>query len=85
MATWYKNMEPFRYKLRRWILGEKNLIPKSISESKFQLKSYLGPDFVEEKITLFNSVDQNLFFGVGFHYIYEVFERLGVNFGEDEE
>jgi hypothetical protein len=57
MSLRYKKMEPMRFKLRRWILGEKNLMLDSLKESQIILKNYLSTDFIEEKGEQFYQID----------------------------
>ena len=57
------------FKLRRWILAEKNLTPESIKECNLVLKYKLSQSFLEEKGYFFNEIDRKLFFGIGFHML----------------
>ena len=78
-------MEPFRNKLRRWIFAEKNKKPLSIMESEIKLKYDLSENTLYELGEEYHKIDNTLFFGISYHYLATIFEKLGLIENEEEK
>lgn len=79
-------MEPIRRKLRRWILGEKNLPPDSILEQKQQFKKNMLNQAQMKKLTdVFVKLDVQLNFGFGFRFLKRIYKKVGVKMEEKEK
>lgn len=79
-------MEPFRKKLRRWILGEKNQPPLSISEQKIDFKGCVfSHEQLNELSRIFRVFDEKFNFGFGFKYLMRVYKDLGITLDESEK
>lgn len=78
-------MEPFRNKLRRWIFAEKNDKPLSLMESEIKLKYNLSDNTLYELGEEFYKIDKSLFFGISYHYLATIYEKLGLIADEEEK
>lgn len=80
------SMEPVKKKLRRWILGEKNLPPLSITEQ--QIPPMVNRTFTATQIkdlcTCFRKIDDQVHFGFGFKFMSRIFKAMGIQMSEKE-
>ncbi len=78
--------EPIRKKLRRWILGEKNLPLQSITEQKISpvVPQTLTETQIKQLGAVFREMDEQLHFGFGFKYLARIYKALGVTMTDKE-
>ena len=74
LTTKIKSMEKLSSKLKRWVLGEKNLELQSLRENKFRELKQGGimQETHSQLSQIFFKTDNELFFGITFSYLLEV-------------
>ena len=78
-------MEPIRRKLRRWILGEDNLPPPSITEqSTVQPITGLTDQQNQQLQSFFVSTDAQLHFGFTFKFLFRIYKAMGLSLSDEE-
>ena len=73
-----RTMEPFRLKLRRWILGEERFMPDSIKETFIAEEGFkLKPETMNVLSELFTKTDREFAYGVDKKFLKKVYVKAG--------
>ena len=86
MTRAYWRMEPARKKLRRWVLGERNLPPESLTQQDLGPEAaHYSPALLRDLSELFLAADRELSFGFGFKFLLNVFKQMSLRFDAKEK
>ena len=73
-----RSIEPLKFKLRRWFLGEDNYLPDSLRETLFYKEDVnLEVETIAILTVAFMSADKDLYFGVTKKLIGKIYKKLG--------